>query len=99
MFNLDSEVWFDAGNGGEEVVKNLLGSHAESAALGGNFQPASFVAKVAFGEIFGADGNEIGVIGEFHIGNMTISRTISFYGGGDGGARELLRRWKAWNSE
>jgi hypothetical protein len=78
MFNLEDEVGFDAGDGGEEVVEDLLGGHAEFAAAGGDFQPAIFVAEVAFGEIFGADGNEIGVVGEFHVGGCGRWRHYAF---------------------
>ncbi len=92
MFDLENEVGFDAGDGGEEVIEDLLGGHPEFAAAGGDFQPAVLVAVVAFGKIFGAHQDEVAVVGQFHNGDAACGRTMHSYAWVARRARELSRR-------
>jgi hypothetical protein len=66
MHHFQDDIWFHTGDGGQEVVEDLLGGHAELTAARADFQPAFLVTKIALGEIFCAEQNEITIIGEFH---------------------------------
>ena len=63
VFDLEGEVWRDAGDGGEEVVEDLFGGHAEFSAARGDFEPAGLVPVVAFGEALRAQQDQIAVVG------------------------------------
>lgn len=66
MFHFEDDIRLHAGDGGEKVVEHLLGGHPEFPAARADFQPAFFVAEITFGEIPGAEQNEVAVVGEFH---------------------------------
>jgi hypothetical protein len=70
MFHRQGQVPFDSCERRQNVIQDLLGSHAEFAAPGADFQPARFVAIIALGKILGADADEVSIIGEFHIKSL-----------------------------
>ena len=63
MFHLEDQVRFDSGDGGQEVIQNLLGGHPELAAACADFQPTDLVAVIPLGEIPGAHRNDVAVVG------------------------------------
>lgn len=79
MLYSDAYVWFYSGNRRQEMIQNLLGSHAERPSACRYFQPAALVAEVALSNVLCANQDTIGVIAKVH--EMIVSGIRSLRNG------------------
>lgn len=67
MFHREDQIAFDAGEGWQQMIQDLLSGHAELAPTGADFQPTHLVAVIALGKILRAEADDVTIVGEFHI--------------------------------
>jgi hypothetical protein len=80
----------NTGEGGKEVVEKLFSGHTEFISARRNFHPSVFIAVVAFGEIFGAKEDEVGVVGEVHW-TVILFMALNFAHDANSNNKKLLR--------
>ena len=73
VFHLDGQVRFQTGECREEMIENLLRSRAKFSAPRAHLYPALLVPVIAFRPGFGADQDDVAVVGEFQNQTHTLA--------------------------